>query len=207
MEEKNEEYSNKDKLSSLGILVIMLAIFAIANNLVKDGLTKWTPDILNSLYNTPDWLSILLTLFLPMLGICGTVLVVNLHKKIKNFIVLSTLLYGMAFVLLIIVITFMKKDVVPITIGCFALTSCLMAGVNNIITSMAPLEMKDKVNSGKLAGVLNGFCYVGSTLSAFGLGIIADYLGWISVFITLLIVLLLVTTFGVLYIIFKHKRV
>ena len=57
-----------------------------------------------------------------------------------------------------------------------------MAGVNNIITSMAPLYWKDKVNSGLLAGVLNGFCYLGSTLSSYGLGLISEKGGWNAVF-------------------------
>lgn len=197
---------NKDKISGLGMLVVVLAIFAVANNLVKDGLTVWTPDILDSLYDTPSWLSILLTLCLPILAIFGTALAVNLHKKIKDFIGLSTLLYASAIILLVTVIIFIKMDAVVVTIICFALTSCLMAGVNNIITSMVPLEMKYKINSGKLAGILNGFCYLGSTLSAYGLGKIADFFGWSSVFTTLLIVLIVITIIGIIFISFKRKK-
>jgi sugar phosphate permease len=33
--------------------------------------------------------------------------------------------------------------------------------------------------------VLNGFCYVGSTLSTYGLAVIADKSGWMAVFWTL----------------------
>ena len=39
---------------------------------------------------------------------------------------------------------------------------------------MLPLYYKDKANAELLAGVLNGCCYVGSTLSSYGLGLIAD---------------------------------
>ena len=197
---------NKDKSSNLGILVVFLAFFAVANNLVKDGLTTWTPDILDTLYNTSDWLSILLTLFLPILGVFGTALAVNMHKKIKNFIALSTVLYGISLFLLVIVILFIKKNAIFVTIVCFGLISCLMSGVNNVITSMVPLEMKNKVNSGKLAGILNGFCYVGSTISAYGLGIIADYFNWMYVFTTLLAVLIIVISIGILYIIFQRIK-
>jgi sugar phosphate permease len=204
--EETNSTINKDKISSLGMLVVVLAIFAVANNLVKDGLTVWTPDILDSLYDTPSWLSILLTLCLPILAIFGTALAVNLHKKIKDFIGLSTLLYASAIILLVTVIIFIKMDAVVVTIICFALTSCLMAGVNNIITSMVPLEMKYKINSGKLAGILNGFCYLGSTLSAYGLGKIADFFGWSSVFTTLLIVLIVITIIGIIFISFKRKK-
>jgi len=50
---------------------------------------------------------------------------------------------------------------------------------------MVPLYWKDTANSGLLAGVLNGFCYLSSTISAYGLGLVADNGGWKSVFILL----------------------
>ena len=73
-----------------------------------------------------------------------------------------------------------------VTVVGMALVSCLMAAVNNIITSMAPLYMRAKINSGMLAGILNGCCYLGSTLSSYGLGVIADNFGWTAVFETLI---------------------
>mgnify|MGYP004669345651 CR=1 FL=1 len=42
--------------------------------------------------------------------------------------------------------------------------------------------MREKVNSGLFAGILNGFCYVGSTISSYGLGLVADNFRWITVF-------------------------
>ena len=208
-EERQIELSEKKVLQEvkqngkLGLLFVILAFFATANNFIKDGLTAWTPDILSSLYETPGWLSILLTLFLPVLAIGGTALAVNLHKKIKDFVGLCTVLYSVSCVLLILVIVFISTSLLPITISCFALISCLMAGVNNIITSMVPLNMQEKLNSGKLAGILNGFCYLGSTLSSYGLGLIADNWGWDSVFITLLIVIIGVLGIGVNYLLYQ----
>ena len=51
---------------------------------------------------------------------------------------------------------------------------------------MMPLRLKDRVNSGRMAGLLNGFCYLGSTVTSYGLGAIADGFGWASVFYVLL---------------------
>ena len=65
--------------------------------------------------------------------------------------------------------------------------SCLMAAVNNVITSIVPLYSRDKIDSGLSAGVLNTFCYVGSTLATSLLGRIADTKGWNDVFICILI--------------------
>ena len=61
-----------------------------------------------------------------------------------------------------------------------------MNSVNNVITAIAPLQLRDKLNSGVFAGVLNGFCYLGSTISSYGLGVIADGGGWKLVFYCLL---------------------
>ena len=63
----------------------------------------------------------------------------------------------------------------------------LMSAVNNVITSIIPLYMRDRMNSGLLAGVLDTFCYVGSTLSTALLGFIADSRGWTGVFTALLV--------------------
>ena len=46
--------------------------------------------------------------------------------------------------------------------------------------------LREKYDSGMLAGVLNGCAYVGSTASAYGLGSLADKQGWFGVFVFLL---------------------
>ena len=93
-----------------------------------------------------------------------------------------------------------------VILGSFGIVSCLMAGINNVITSMAPLYWKEKFNSGRLAGVLNGFCYLGSTLSAYGLGKIADMGGWNSVFFLLLLLCLLAALLAGGYLVVKIKK-
>ena len=60
------------------------------------------------------------------------------------------------------------------------------SALNSLITSIFPMFMREKVNSGLFAGVLNGFCYLGSTISSYGLGAIADNFGWTAVFLTLI---------------------
>ena len=84
-------------------------------------------------------------------------------------------------------------------IVCFGIVLCLMHAVNNVVTSIAPLKMRDKVTPGKMAGILNGFCYLGSTISSYGLGMIADHWGWQSVFILLLALCGICTVIGLFY--------
>ena len=81
----------------------------------------------------------------------------------------------------------------------FSIITCMMHGVNNVITSIAPLRMRNKIDSGKLAGILNGFCYVGSTLSSYGLGAVADKGGWQTVFYLIFISCVISIILGILY--------
>lgn len=57
-----------------------------------------------------------------------------------------------------------------------------------------------------LAGILNGFCYLGSTISSYGLGAVADASGWRAVFVLLLSVGCAVTLIGGIYLIFNKTK-
>ena len=189
----------------LWFAIVILAFFAIVDNLVKDGLTTWVPMILKDTYSLPDYSSILLTMFLPLLAIFGTKVAVVLNKKMKDFVVLSTVLFLISAICIGLILVFLSTGLI-ITLGCLGMISCLMAGVNTVITSMAPLYWKERINSGMLAGILNGFCYLGSCLSAYGLGEIADVGGWNTVFVVLLTLCLIVVGIAICYMIMAINR-
>ena len=200
-QEKHEEVEvklnkNKSVFGDLGLTVAVIALFAVVNNFVKDGLTTWVPAILTETYNLPEYVSILLTLLLPILAFFGVTVAVKLRKKISNFVKLISFLFFTASIFIGIVASFLTTGGFAVTICCFSVVSCLMASVNNVITSMAPLYWKEKANSGFLAGFFNGFCYLGSTLSSFGLGYMADMYGWNVVIIVPFALCLVVSLFG-----------
>ncbi len=173
---------------SLLLLIIVLGLLAVANNFVKDGMTTWVPSILKERFGLHESISILLTLTLPVLGLFGATCNTLLEKKIKSFTGLSFIWYSLTAVCIGLVILFGNNGIWQAVIVSFGLISLFMHGVNNLITSMAPLYMRDKINSGMLAGILNGCCYVGSTISSYGLGVVADRFGWNSIFFLLLFV-------------------
>ena len=201
-----DSQSDAKRIASLKLFIIAIAFFAVANNFVKDGLTAWTPDILAKTYNTPSWLSILLTLLLPALGIFGVAVAMRIQRTTGNFVGTCTLLFLASSVLIGGVILLLGLPLLPVTVGCFALVSCLMSSVNNVITSMVPLNLKKQMNSGKMAGILNGFCYLGSTVSSYTLGLVADHFDWIGVFYLLLAVSVFVIAVGVLYLVYEKKK-
>lgn len=181
--------TEKKKLSltpAFVFTVIVILISAVANGFIKDGVTTWVPSILKEEFGVPSSLSIIITLLLPVISISGASLVKALHKKQKNENALNGIFYFAATALTGLIILTLNLRSVPLTLALFGGMACLMAAVNNVITSVVPLYSRDKIDSGLSAGLLNTFCYVGSTLATSLLGKIADTKGWNDVFFCIL---------------------
>ena len=181
------------------LTIVLLGLFAVATNFIKDGLTTWVPSILKSSFGFSDSLSIMLTLFLPIVSIFGNIFAVTLYRRLGNFVLLCGVLFLAAGALIGGVIGFLSVGLAVFTLIAFALTSFCASSSNSTITSIFPLYMKGKVNSGLLAGVLNGCCYVGSTISSYGLGLVADNWGWTTVFRLLFAVCVAVVVTALVY--------
>ena len=173
--EKKAERSGFDR-AFLGI-ILMMCVFAVIHNLIKDGLTTWAPDILKQRYGLGDSFSILLTIALPILGVFGSLISVRAVNRISNFITVISLFFAVGAVSIGAISMIPQMNMI-IAVIFFGIVECVMHGVNNTVTSLAPLKMRGKADSGKMAGIFNGCCYLGSTLSAYGLGKLADIGGW-----------------------------
>ena len=177
-EVKSGGAKKKAAASAMVGLLVVCALFAVVDNLVKDGLNTWSPVILKEQFHFEDSISIVLTLVLPIFGVFGSVLAMQTNRVIKDFrnlmgffsLLLSGCLCGLFFAL--------RLNGVILTLVLFGLISCLTHGINSVLTSIMPLAMRDKMNSGFVAGLMNAACYVGSTASAYGLGKIADGASW-----------------------------
>lgn len=184
------EIREKSKLSLKPVFiisVIVILISAVTNGFIKDGITTWVPSILKEEFGVSSSLSIIVTLLLPVLSIFGTSIVNKLHKKQKDENALNGIFYFVTIILTVLIILTLNLKSVPLTLILFGGIACLMSAVNNVITSVVPLYSRDKIDSGFSAGLLNTFCYIGSTLATSMLGRIADTRGWNDVFICILI--------------------
>ena len=190
---------------SIVVLFLILAIFAIANNLVKDGLTTWMPTILNEKYDLGNSLSTFLTVFLPFFAVFGSTFAIFLNKKISNFILVCGVLYLVAFLMFVLVLVTLSSKVWILPLLCFVVVACAMSGVNNVLTNIFPM-LYSKDNAGLIAGVLDGFCYLGSAITAFGMGSVADKYGWDIVFYILLSVCALMIVICLVYFIINKAN-
>ncbi len=183
----------------LYLAIGVFTVIAVAVNLIADGLKTWVPSILKESYSMDASMSIVLSIALPLVAVFGNLFAVTMHKKIPDFVMQCVFAFALSGAIIGIVIAGLSTGMFILTLVCFAFVCFLVGSCNSLITSIFPLFMKDKVNSGMIAGVLNGCCYIGSTISSYGLGLVADAWGWNAVFILLLCVCVLICLIGFVY--------
>ena len=201
--------AEKKEMSYSKMLIMLsictLAIYGVATNLIKDGLTTWVPSILKEQYDLGGSLSIILTLALPVVSIFANAFAIKVHSKISDFVLQCAITFFCAGLIIGGVIAGISLNQFIITLIGFTAVCFLVSSCNSVITSIFPLFMKGKVNSGRIAGILNGFCYIGSTISSYGLGEIADNFGWTTVFWVLFSVCIFVCVVAMIYLLLRKR--
>ncbi len=180
------------------LLVIVLALLCVISTFAREGISTWFPSLLKEGYGVADSYSILITILLPIGQFIGSVLSVVFGKLMKN----RTLLCGLTFLvsaLLVGIYLFFGSSSLALCIAMFGLASLCFAMIVNITTSMIPLEWGKERNSGFYAALFNGFCYLGSTVSSYGLGALADHYGWNKATLVIEIALILASILGILW--------
>ncbi len=181
--------TDKIKMSrTILFALILTAIAGIANGFIKDGITTWVPSVLYEEFNLSQSFSILLTLFLPMVSTLGATIAKKTHERIKSHATMNMIFYAVSAILCAGVLLSLKIKSLPAIMICFIGVACGMAMINNVITSMFALDYRKSLNAGFAAGLLNTFCYVGSTTTTYTLGAVSQAKGWNAVFIIMLIV-------------------
>ena len=171
-----------DKKGSFKWLLVCLAIYCVFCNTLKDGLHVWVPSILMSKFELSGSLSTFLSITLSVFGLFASMLSVKMNARMKDYLLQTEVLFAVSSLLILAIIGLLETTQIVLTLICLGIVALFMHAACSVMTSIAPLELREKIDSGVLAGVLNGFCYVGSIICSYGLGVIADHFGWTAVF-------------------------
>lgn len=170
----------------LGVLILSGILMAI-NGFVRDGLNTWTPTLLKEMFKLSDGSSIILTLVLPLFGIFGSAIAVRVHSRLHDFRALGALFCLLMTVSLGSLLFCLHMDLAVPTVVLLGTISCLVYSISATFGHIVPLSFRDHIDSGLLSGIINACSYVGSTISAYGLGAVADGKGWNTVVLIMLI--------------------
>lgn len=199
--EKAEPGTELSKNKTSWGTVLLLGLFgelSLAGFAISGGLRQWVPSIMKEMYGLEDWMAILVTVLLPLFSIPNALISQYLYKKLNNFVLSVGIMFALAILLFVALILLIETSWVCVLFLFIALTMS-MGVITNTLTVQVPLYMQDKANAGFLAGFLNGCCYVGSALSTYGLGLIADEGDWMGVFLLLLGITIISATLAFAY--------
>ena len=155
------------------------SIAVIAQGILRDGVTSWSPTLLSAKFNLDASWAVLIAAAIPLLGVAGVYVGHFINKRwLDNEISTAAVLFGFATIALIIV--FISTDGVLFAIALMVSTG-LAHGINTMLISLIPLHFADKGRASSVGGLLNAFTYIGSGLSGIGVGAIATGYGWSNV--------------------------
>lgn len=165
---------------SFGTLIFLILLAIVLHGTLKDGITTWMPIYMTEMFGMSSSQSILSAAALPVCSVLSTLLSSALLYRIKNEVLTAALLFGTGTLAGIIMIPAYASHPAVCVVMMTLITGC-MYGVNLMLISRVPGHFAAYGNVSAVSGILNAATYVGSALSTYGFGAVAQRAGWMPV--------------------------
>lgn len=175
------------------MLVVMVTI--VLQGMLRDGVTTWMPSYIAETYSLSNQTAILSGVLLPLFSILSLQAASALYRKrFTNPLMCAAVIFGVGTVSACLLWT-VAGTVSALSVLFSALLTGAMHGVNLLQTAMIPSFFRKNGNVATVSGVLNSCTYVGSAVSAYGIAVLSETVGWSS---TILLWTLIAAAGGVL---------
>lgn len=160
------------------LIFILLAI--VLQGTLRDGITTWMPVYMSETFGMSNSSSILSAAALPVFAVFSTLFASFLLSRIKSEVSTAALLFGAG--ALSGGLMLMAFDSAPaVCILMMTLITGCMHGINLMLISRVPGHFAGFGKVSTVSGILNAATYVGSSLSTYGFGAVAEGSGWKAV--------------------------
>lgn len=179
-----------------GILPTVLG--AVSLGLLRDGLQSWMPTYLDESFALGAALSVALSIVLPVFNLLG----VYASKWIAARFIRNELLGTAGFMAAaggaLAILCIAGTSHVGLSLILMTFSSTALIGANLMIINLLPIHFGAIGRASSVTGVLNSACYLGSALSAYGIGFVSARWGWTAAmaFLLCFAVLTLLTSLG-----------
>lgn len=155
---------------------IMVAI--ILHGMLRDGVTTWMPSYISETYKLSTVISILTGVIIPIVSILCFQIATKLYiKRFKNPIVCARVFFAAGAISALVLFCFTGYSAAISVFFSAILTGC-MQGVNIMLIGMIPPFFQRYGNVSTVSGVLNSCTYIGSAISAYGIAVLSEIIGW-----------------------------
>lgn len=163
-----------------GVPILLILLSIILHGTLKDGITTWMPVYMTEMFGMSSSQSILSTAVLPVCSVFSTLLASALLYRLKNEVLTAALLFGTGAAAGFTMLSFYDSHPVVCVVMMMLITGC-MYGVNLMLISRVPGHFAGRGNVSAVSGILNAATYVGSALSTYAFGAVAESSGWMPV--------------------------
>lgn len=165
-------------LALSGAVIFMLP--AVFHGMLKDGVNTWVPTILRDTFNASASLSTILAVILPLTGLFGVVFANFLLGR--KALLGNHPLIGIIIMLLTAIPTALLLNTGSMTLVmgviCLCLICFLMEAYNQVFSTMMPAKFAAYGKGATVSGIFNSLIYVGSAISTYTFGAVAERVGW-----------------------------
>nr|WP_304955359.1 MFS transporter [uncultured Acetatifactor sp.] len=160
------------------LVAILLAI--ILQGTLRDGITTWMPVYMSEMFGMSNASSILSAAALPVFSVFSVLLASLLLERLKNEVFTAACLFVAGAAAGVVML--MVFDGLPVVcIMMMTLITGCAHGINLMLISRVPGHFTRYGKVSSVSGILNSATYVGSSLSTYGFGAVAEEAGWLPV--------------------------
>ncbi|MGN1031638.1 MAG: MFS transporter [Butyricicoccaceae bacterium] len=166
----------------LSIMIVSGVIFAVvgalAHGMLRDGIQSWVPSLMTENFHFSTSISVALAIILPFINISGVFITKAIARRhIKNELNGSAGFFVVTILSLTLLYIVCSKYAV-LSLVLMTIASTCMVGSNIMLINLMPIHFGAIGRASSITGVLNCSAYLGSALSSYGIGVVADHFGW-----------------------------
>lgn len=159
-----------------GVLYALIA--AVTHGMLRDGIQAWVPTFMAENFRFGASVSTAMAVLLPLVNITGVFLTKFISRRwIRNELNGTAAFFAVDLLALAALAALCRTSAAGSLIMMMLASTC-MIGANVMLINIMPIHFGAIGRASTVTGVLNCSAYIGSALSSYGIGKVADLFGW-----------------------------
>lgn len=158
--------------------IVLATIPAMTHGMLRDGIQTWLPTLMTQNFHFGTSASVALDIIIPVFNMLGVFFTKALPKKwTENELKASAAFFAVTIIALIVLDLLCNVSAV-LSLILLTVASTCMTGANIMLINLIPVHFGVVGRASSVTGILNCSAYVGSAISSFGVGAVAQNFGW-----------------------------
>ena len=153
----------------------------ICHGILKESVVAWIPTYLFETFHTDTSAAVLSTVIIPLIGLAGAYGATKLLHICGNSESGAAAIFFTVALVCFILLRALGDHSLWMTLLLFGIITAAMHGVNTLYVSLFPLRYGHLGITSSLTGLLNACTYLGTSISNYGIGAVAQFSTWNTV--------------------------